>query len=80
MPAKKQAKPDFQPVFAAIRNVLASQATKLIVKNDTPTLFTLLSHSPSPFPQHKGQPMWFGQVRLGNAYVSFHLNGAVLQR
>jgi len=28
---------------------------------------------PSPFPQHKAQPMWFGEVRLGKAYASFHL-------
>jgi hypothetical protein len=43
------------------------------VKSDTPVEYTLLTKSPSPFHQHKGQPLYFGSVRLGKAYVSFHL-------
>jgi len=66
-------KPDFQPVFAALREVLASQAAKLVVSTDGPTRYSLLTRTPSPLRQHKGQPMWFGEVRLGKAYVSFHL-------
>jgi len=73
MPAAKQTKPDFKPVFAALRDVLASQASRLSVKTDKPTQYTLLTRSPSLFPQHKGQPMWFGEVRIGKAYVSLHL-------
>lgn len=64
---------DFAPVFAALKSVLSKRAKKLAVKTDQPTEYTLVSKSPSPFPQHKGQPLWFGQVRLGKAYVSFHL-------
>ena len=64
---------DFAPIFDTLKGVLAKPAKKLVVKNDSPTQYTLLTKSPSPFPQHDGQPMWFAEVRLGKAYVSFHL-------
>jgi hypothetical protein len=60
-------------VFAALKPVLAKHAKRLAVKTDTPTEYTLVTKSPSPFPQHQGQPMWFGCVRRSKAYVSFHL-------
>jgi len=40
---------------------------------DTPTEFTLATKSASPLPQQKGQPLFFGAVRRGKVYVSFHL-------
>jgi hypothetical protein len=64
---------DFAAVFAALKSVLATHEKRLTVKADTPIEYTLLTRSASPFPQHKGQPMYFGSVRLGKAYVSFHL-------
>jgi hypothetical protein len=64
---------DFEPIFETLKGVLAKRAKKLAVKNDKPTQYTLLTKSPSPFPQHKGQPMWFGEVKIGKAYVSLHL-------
>jgi len=64
---------DFPSVFAALKTAFAQHTDHLIVQADTPSLFNLNSRVPSPFPQHKGQPMWFGAVRLGKAYVSFHL-------
>jgi hypothetical protein len=64
---------DFPAVFAALKTVLAKSAKRLSVKTDAPTEYTLVTKSPSPFPQHKGQPMWFASVRVGKAYVSFHL-------
>ena len=64
---------DFVAVFATLKPVLAKYARRLSVKADTPTEYTLLSKSASPFPQHKGEPLYFGSVRLGKAYVSFHL-------
>ncbi len=64
---------DFAPVFAALKPVLAKYQNRLSVKVDTPTEYTLVTKSPSPFPQHKGQGLYFGSVRLGKAYVSFHL-------
>lgn len=64
---------DFPPVFDALKKVFAKYEKRLSVKADTSTDYTLVTRSPSPFPQHKGQPMWFGAVRSGKAYVSFHL-------
>jgi hypothetical protein len=63
----------FASVFAALKPVLAEYANRLAVKTDTSAEYTLVTKSASPFPQHKGQPMYFGSVRLGKAYVSFHL-------
>jgi hypothetical protein len=64
---------DFAPVFATLKGVLSKRAKKLAVKNDTSAQYSLVTKAPSPFPQHKGQPMWFAEVKLGKAYVSFHL-------
>ncbi len=60
-------------VFSALKPVLARHAGRLLAYVDTPTEYTLVTRSPSPLPQHKGQPMFFGSVRLGKAYVSLHL-------
>ena len=64
---------DFAAVFGLLKAALEKQARKLSVKADTAVEYSLVTKSPSPFPQHKGQPLYFGSVRLGNAYVSFHL-------
>ena len=53
--------------------MLANYANHLSVKTDTPTSYVLASRSASPFPQHEGQPLDFAYVRIGKAYVSFHL-------
>lgn len=64
---------DFSSVFATLTPILAQHSKRLTVKADTPIEYTVLTKAPSPYPQHKGQPMYFGSVRLGKAYVSFHL-------
>ena len=64
---------EFAPIFAALKSVMAEQQSGLAVQKDTPTEYSLVTKYPSPFPQHKGHPMWFGAVKLGKAYVSFHL-------
>ena len=64
---------DFASVFAALKPVLANHANRMAVKTDTPLEYTLVTKSASPYPQHKGQPMYFGSVKSGKAYVSFHL-------
>jgi len=64
---------DYPSVFAALKPILGKYARRLAVKTDTATEYTLITKSASPFPQHKGQPMWFGSVKIGKAYVSFHL-------
>jgi hypothetical protein len=63
----------FDVAFASLKAVLVKQADRLKVTADTASEYTLVTKVPSPFPQHKGKPMWFGEVRLGKGYVSFHL-------
>ncbi|MDR3774738.1 MAG: hypothetical protein P4L26_15395 [Terracidiphilus sp.] len=64
---------DFPAVFEALKAAFGQHPDSLIVQTDTPSLYNLVGRVPSPYPQHKGQPMWFGAVRMGKAYVSFHL-------
>lgn len=64
---------DFKLAFSSLKGVLGKYAKGLSVKTSTAKEYTLVTKSPSPFPQHKGQPMFFASVRLGKAYVSFHL-------
>jgi hypothetical protein len=59
--------------FASLKALLAKQADRLQVTADTASVYTLVTLVPSPFPQHKGKPMWFGEIRLGKSYASFHL-------
>src|SRR5262249_42816868 len=63
---------DFAAVLTVLKPVLMKYANRLDVKADTSAEYTLVSKSAPPFPQHKGQPLYFGSVRLGKAYVSFH--------
>ena len=53
--------------------MLGKYANRLAVKTDTPIEYTLVTKSPSPFPQHKGQPLFFASIQLCKTYVSFHL-------
>jgi hypothetical protein len=64
---------DFEAAFNALKDVLQKNSKRLAVRTDTAAAYGLNSKTPSPFPQHKGQPMWFAEVRLGKAYVSYHL-------
>jgi hypothetical protein len=64
---------DFEAAFASLKSILAKHAKKFTVTADTATDYTLYCKSPSPFKQHKGQPLYFAGVRVGKAYVSFHL-------
>ena len=63
----------FDEVFATLKQVFRRHLDRLSVQPDSATEYTLVGRKPSPFPQHKGHPMQFGSVRLGKAYVSFHL-------
>ena len=64
---------EFEGAFSALKAILERHAGRLGVKTDSPVEYTVNTKAPSPFPQHKGQPMFFGSVRLGKAYASFHL-------
>jgi hypothetical protein len=60
---------DFEPVFAALKAVLKKHERTLKILKDTDNEYTLVTKSNS----NRGQPMWFGAVRAGKAYVSYHL-------
>ncbi len=64
---------DFPAVFEALKPVFATVARRLDVATDSAAAYALRTRSASPFPQHKGQPLEFGSVRVGKAYVSLHL-------
>jgi hypothetical protein len=64
---------DHAAAFAALKPILARYADRLAAKTDTPVEYALVAKFPSPFPQHKGHPLEFGSMRIGKAYVSFHL-------
>jgi hypothetical protein len=64
---------DFSSVFAALKPLLASHAKKLHVVVDNDSEYTLVSTIPFPMPPKKGERIYFGAIKLGKAYVSFHL-------
>jgi len=63
----------FDDIFATLKQVFRSHLDRLSVQTDSDTEYTLVGRKPSPFPQHKGHPVQLGSVRVGKAYVSFHL-------
>jgi hypothetical protein len=64
---------DFASVFNALKPLLAGESSRFAVSKESAKEYELVTKSPSPYPQHKGQPMWFGAVKIGKAYVSYHL-------
>jgi hypothetical protein len=63
----------FDEVFATLKQVFRRHLDRLSIQSDSASEYTLVGRTPSPFPQHKGHPMFFASIRLGKAYVSFHL-------
>ena len=63
----------FSSVFAALKPVLGSHAKKLHVVVDNDSEYTLVSAIQCPLPEKKGERIYFGAVKAGKAYVSFHL-------
>jgi hypothetical protein len=63
----------FDDTFDALKQVFTPHLDRFTIKPDTAAEFTLYGRKPSPFPKHKGQPMFFATVRIGKAYVSLHL-------
>ena len=64
---------DFSAVFAALKPVLGSHAKKLHVVVDNDSEYTLVSAIQCPLPEKKGERIYFGAIKMGKAYVSFHL-------
>jgi hypothetical protein len=61
-------RPEFEPVFAALKQVLAKFETRMTVIADEPGHYALESKL-----IYRGKPIYFAGVKAGKAYVSFHL-------
>jgi hypothetical protein len=57
----------FADVVEKLKPILARYAKSLVVKSDSPTGLYLVSKKP-----HQGKELFFGAVRTGKAYVSYH--------
>src|SRR5712675_796424 len=62
-------KPDFEAVFLRLRSILEPYAAKMIVVHDSDKNYYL----DTTYVMKNKQRMFFGAVRMGKAYVSFHL-------
>jgi len=62
-------KPEFEEIFSGLKAIMKKHEQTLKVLKDEPQEYTLATKSNS----NRGQPMWFGSVRAGKAYVSYHL-------
>jgi hypothetical protein len=60
----------FDVTFKTLRGILKPHSKRLLVQADTPKLYTLALRDVT---DRVGRPMFFGAVRKGKAYVSYHL-------
>lgn len=60
-----------QRVFEILRATLLRAAPQMVVSCDEPGHVEL--NAPWPNPRKPKEPMWFGAVKLGKSYVSYHL-------
>jgi len=67
--SKKTTKPDFAPVFGALRQILEPFSDRLAVQADAPGNYHLENRSIL----HRGKPLYFAGVRTNKNYVSFYL-------
>jgi hypothetical protein len=64
-----KANPEFEAIFSALRPLLARHASRLVVVHDRPGDFYLNTARLGP----TKKPMFFGAVKIGKSYVSYHL-------
>jgi len=62
---------DFDGVYAELRAMMLRAAPDMRPLKDVPGELQMLA--PWPHPRKPKEPMWFGMVRQGRAYVSYHL-------
>jgi hypothetical protein len=62
---------DFDAVYAELRALMLRASPGMTATKDTPGELLLLA--PWPHPRKPKQPMMFGMIRTGKAYVSYHL-------
>jgi hypothetical protein len=69
MPAKEASQQSFEEIFAALKPIFEKYADSLAVQVDKPDQYYLETRTAV----RKGQRFQFGGVKIGKAYVSFHL-------
>ena len=62
---------DFAPVYAALRQVMLDASPGMKVVRDDASGLSL--HALWPHPRKPAEPMAFGWIKTGKAYVSYHL-------
>jgi hypothetical protein len=58
-------------VFQQLREIILRAAPLMVVAKDIPGQVEL--HAPWRSPRKPKEPVWFGMVKIGKAYVSYHL-------
>ena len=71
MPVKSQSKPDFETVFDRLKAILQPYE-KGALKSRTAENGNFALVAPAT-PASRNRELWFGEVRKGKAYVSYHL-------
>jgi hypothetical protein len=61
-------RPEFEPVFSALKQVLTKYEKRMTVLADEPDHYALESKL-----MYRGKAMYFAAVKASKAYVSFHL-------
>lgn len=69
--AGAQTNPEFEAVYAELRERMIRAASNQTVVTDSPGALVL--HAPIPNPLKPEQPMWFGAIQIRKGYVSYHL-------
>ena len=65
----KTSSPEFATIFARLKALVKPYEGRLAVAKETPTEYYLQTHDAC----YRGKPVWFGGVRMGTAYVSYHM-------
>src|SRR5262245_39822279 len=65
-----KSKPDFAPVYARLKQMMQQYEKGALTGRSDAANYELAG---PPIPVTKGRPFWFGGVRTGKAYVSYHL-------
>jgi hypothetical protein len=60
---------DFQTIFNRLKNILTPYAARMVVMEDTDRGYYLDTHHV----MKNKKPLFFAAVKIGKAYVSFHL-------
>lgn len=69
--ATARPRPEFAAVHARLRAILAKYASRVLpAVKDEPGHYVLQG---PPTPASRGRDVWFGGVRTGKSYVSYHL-------